>query len=261
MTDKITIETDSHIMRIGLCRPAKKNALDLDMLIGLSAAYTQLSASADLRCGVLYGHGDVFSAGMDLANVLPRLVADGAGAYLADGQVDPFGLFGPRCAKPVIVAVHGRCYTAGLELTLAADLCIAASDTIFAQQEVTRGIFPFGGGTFRLPEVVGWHNAMKAILAGDKFTAEDGYRMGLVQAVTEPGAQLDAAVALAQRVAGNAPLAVQAALRNARIYRAEGAAAALSHLTESGRTIAQSQDAREGMMSLMQRRPAVFKGE
>lgn len=261
MTDKLSVDVHGHILQMGFRRPDKKNAVDMDMLIALVAAYTRLSTDPELRCGVLFGHGEVFTAGLDLAAVLPRFVADGAGAFLAEGQVDPFGLFGPRCEKPVIVAVHGRCYTVGLELTLAADLCVAAEHTTFGQQEVTRGIFPFGGATVRLPQVIGWHNAMKAILAGDKFSAEDGYRMGLVQMLTKPGEHLERAMEVAERVAANAPLAVQAALKNARIHHTDGLSATVQHLQSAGREIAQTRDAREGMMSLMERRPARFIGK
>ena len=261
MSDKLAIETDGHILQMTLARPERKNAVDLDMLIGLAEAYSRLSRDTDLRCGVLLGHGDVFTAGLDLAAVLPRFVSEGPSAYLQPGQVDPFGLFGPSCRKPVIVAAHGRCYTVGLELTLAADLCVAAKGTVFGQQEVTRGIFPFGGATFRLPAVIGWHNAMKAILAGDKFSAEEAHRMGLVQVLTEPGKHVEAAMELAHRVSANAPLAVQAALENARLYQRDGLQSGVEHLQAAGRRIATTRDAREGMMSLMQKRAARFIGE
>ncbi len=261
MTDKLQQEVHGHVLRMTFNRPTKKNAVDLDMLRGLVAAYTRLSDDAELRCGVLHGEGDVFTAGLDLAAVLPRFVSDGPSAYLEEGQVDPFGMFGWRCAKPVIVAPHGRCYTAGLELTLAADMCVAAQGTVFGQMEVRRGIFPFGGATFRLPARIGWSNAMRYILAGDTFTAEEGQRMGLVQVVTEPGRHLEEAMAMADRVAANAPLAVEAALANARLFEQEGLEAAVTDVQKSGRAIAATADAREGMMSLMQKRAPVFTGK
>lgn len=106
-----------------------------------------------------------------------------------------------------MVAAHGRCYTAGLELALAADVCVAAEGTRFGQMEVRRGIFPFGGATMRLPKLIGWNNAMRYMLAGDTFDAAEGQRMGLVQVVSPPGAHLDAAMQMAQRIAACAPLA------------------------------------------------------
>jgi len=260
MTDKLRVDVDGYILHMSFARPQKKNAVDMEMLVALASAYTRLDEDPELRCGVVYGEGPVFTAGLDLADVLPRFVSEGPTAYLQGAAVDPFGLYGRPCRKPVIVASHGRCYTVGLELTLAADLCVSARGTLFGQQEVTRGIFPFGGATLRLPQVVGWHNAMKAMLAGETFTAEDAADMGLVQTLAEPGAHVDRALDLARRVAANAPLAVQAALKNARLARRAGFDAARDDLVEAGRVLATSRDAQEGMLSLIEKRRAVFTG-
>lgn len=254
----VTEMDDILVMRIN--RPRAKNALNLDALRRLAAAYTRLSESPDLRCGVLCAEGDIFCAGLDLADVMPAAVKVGASCYLDAGQCDPFRLNGPACAKPVILAVHGRCYTAGLELLLAADMCVAAEGTQFGQQETTRGIFPLGGGTFRLPQAIGWGAAMRCILAGGSFSAEEAHRWGLVQVLAGPNEQIDRALDLAREVSACAPLAVQAALRNARIGQAWGPAAAVEDMRVEGRRIALTQDAREGMMSLIERRVARFVG-
>lgn len=261
MTDKLGVEVvDDAVLVMTLRRSQKKNAVDMDMLRGLAAAYTRLSEDTALRCGVLNGEGDVFCAGLDLADVLPRMAADGPRAFLEEGQTDPFGLYGPPCDAPVIVAAQGRCYTAGLELTLAADMCVAAAGTVFGQQETRRGIFPFGGATLRLPHAIGWHNAMRIMLAGDKFTAEEAFGWGLVQELCDPGTHVDRALALAHRVTESAPLAVRACLRNARLAQTRGAEAAIEHIQLRGREIALTEDAREGMQSLMEKREPVFKG-
>jgi enoyl-CoA hydratase len=254
----VTEVDDILLMRIN--RPRVKNALNRDALRLLVDGYTTLSNSGRLRCGIVCGEGDVFCSGLDLADVIPASVAEGAASYLKPGQCDPFGIYGPPCAKPVITAVHGRCYTAGLELVLAADMCVAATDTRFSQQETTRGIFPLGGATIRLPKAIGWGGAMHCILAGGGFSAEDAHRWGLVQMLAEPGAQLDAALNLARKVALGAPLAVQAALANARLARTDGVRAAVEHIRTEGRRVAMSADAREGMMSMMERRVAKFIG-
>ncbi len=261
MSEKLTVRTEGHILVMAFNRPEKKNAVDIEMLSALSAAYTRLDQDAALRVGVLYGEGSVFTAGLDLASALPRMAAEGPSAYLADAHVDPFGLFAAPCTKPVIVAVHGRCYTAGLELTLAADMCIAAAGTVFGQMEVRRGIFPFGGATLRLPDAIGWHNAMRYMLAGDTFSAEDGLRMGLVQILAAEGEHLQQALSVAKRVADNAPLAVQACLANARLAKRDGSAAALEDIQETGRVIAATDDACEGIMSLVEKRAPKFSGK
>lgn len=249
---------DVLVMRLN--RPRVKNALNREALRILAEAYTRLSNSKELRCGVVHGGGDVFCAGLDLADVIPASIEEGANTYLKPGQCDPFRLYGPACSKPVISAVHGRCYTAGLELTLAADMCVAAKDTQFGQQETTRGIFPLGGATIRLPTAIGWGAAMRCILAGGQFSAEEAHRWGLVQVLAEPGEQFQRALDLARDVARCAPLAVQTALANARLAQTDGIRAAVDHIRVEGRRIALSADAREGMMSMMQRRAASFTG-
>jgi enoyl-CoA hydratase/carnithine racemase len=249
---------DILIMRIN--RPRSRNSLNREALRRLAEGYTRLSQDDRLRCGVVCGEGEVFCAGLDLADVIPASIEAGSQVYLQPGQCDPFRLYGPPCAKPVVVAVHGRCYTAGLELTLAADLCVAAAGTRFGQQEATRGIMPMGGATFRLPAAIGWGPAMRCMLAGGEFSAEDAYARGLVQVLTEPGEHLSAALELARRVAACAPLAVQATLANARLAEQEGPAAAAEHVLREGRRVAQTQDAMEGMMSLMEKRAARFVG-
>ncbi len=260
MSDKLTVRTEDHTLVMAFNRPEKKNAVDIDMLSALSAAYTRLDQDPALRVGVLYGEGSVFTAGLDLASALPRMAAEGPSAFLAEGHVDPFGLFAAPCKKPVIVGVHGRCYTAGLELTLAADMCVAAAGTVFGQMEVRRGIFPFGGATLRLPEAIGWHNAMRYMLAGDTFSAEEGVQMGLVQVLAAEGEHLQQALSVAQRVADNAPLAIQACLANARLAKSEGSAAAVVDIQETGRVIAMTEDAREGVLSLVEKRAPRFSG-
>lgn len=254
----VTEVDDILVMRLN--RPRVKNALNREALRILAKAYTRLSTSRELRCGVVHGEGDVFCAGLDLADVIPASIEEGSNTYLKPGQCDPFGLYGPACSKPVISAVHGRCYTAGLELTLAADMCVASRDTQFGQQETTRGIFPLGGATIRLPKAIGWGPAMRCILAGGQFGADEAYRWGLVQVVTEPGQQLEGALDLAREVARCAPLAVQAALANARLAQTDGVRAAVDHIRTEGRRVALSADAREGMTSMMERRAAKFAG-
>ena len=167
---------------------------------------------------------------------------------------------GPRVRKPVVVAVQGTCLTLGIELILAADVAVAARSTTFAQIEVARGILPFGGATIRFPRAAGWGNAMRYILTGDPFGADEAYRMGLVQEVVDDGAQLDAALAIAERIAAQAPLAVQATLANAVTAVRDGDAAAEAALQPALVRMAGSEDARIGMQAFLTRTPAEFVG-
>jgi enoyl-CoA hydratase/carnithine racemase len=243
---------------MGLDRPRKRNAFNLAMLRDLSATFTEYERRPELWCAVLFAHGDDFTSGLDLAEVGPA-VAGGA-ALFPEGAVDPMGLLEPRRTKPLVMAVKGYCYTIGVELLLAADLRVAARSTRLAQLEVRRGIMPFGGATLRLPAQVGWGNAMRILLTGGTFDAAEAHRIGLVQEVTDDGAELDRAIALATEIASQAPLAVQAALRSARLAVEQGHDAALARLLDEARALMVTEDAMEGVMSFIERRDARFQG-
>lgn len=253
---RITTETRGHLFLIGLNRPKKLNAFDGEMLRAFSRAFELLEADDDLRCGVIFAHGEHFTAGLDLADVAP-LMMEGK-LELGEG-VDPWGVHGRQRTKPTVIAVHGRCLTLGIELCLAQDVCVAASNARFAQIEVKRGIFPFGGATFRLVQTAGWGNAMRWLLTGDEFGAEEAHRIGLIQEVVEPGKQLEKAIQIAESIAAQAPLGVRATIASARASLTE-AAAAKALLPEIMRLMA-TDDAREGMLSFMERRAAKFEGK
>jgi enoyl-CoA hydratase len=254
----VTIERSGHVLLMGLNRTAKRNAFTTDMLQELGRAYYELESDPELRCGVLFAHGEHFTGGLDLADVLPQ-IADGERDW-ADDELNPVATSGPDRTTPLLVAVHGWCMTVGIELLLAADVRIAASDTRFAQMEVQRGIFPLGGATFRLPREAGWGNAMRWLLTGDEFDATQALSLGLVQEVVEPGAQLQRAVALAERISEQAPLGVKATIVSARKALDEGEAAAAAAIRPGLVELMGTADAQEGMLSFMQRRPAKFTG-
>ena len=158
------------------------------------------------------------------------------------------------------MAVQGWCLTIGIELLLAADIRLAAEGTRFGQIEVNRGIFPFGGATIRLPEIAGWGNAMRWLLTGDKFDAEEAYRLGLVQEIV-PAEQLrDKAIEIARTVAKRAPLGVAATLRSSRTAQLHGTDAAVAELLVIARELMDSEDAVEGIRSFLERREGDFKG-
>lgn len=257
---KVTTEKRGHLLLIGLNRANKRNALDLDMYWELARAYGELHNNPELRCGVLFAHGDHFSSGLDLAQWAP-VFAEGKFPDMPDDLIDPFGLDeNRRLNKPLVMALQGLCYTIGFELLLTTDVRIAASDLRLAQLEVTRGIYPVGGATVRMFEEIGWANAMRYILTGDEMSAAEAYRLGLVQEVTEPGQQLDKAIEIAERIAKAAPLGVQAVLKSSRIARVDGTRKALELLLPDIQPIMSSQDAAEGVQAFIERREANFKG-
>jgi enoyl-CoA hydratase/carnithine racemase len=260
MTDaRITVDRDGQVLLIGFNRPAKRNAADLQLLHELALAYGELERDPSLRVGFVYAHGDHFTAGLDLADVGPRIGPDGLD-IVPDGGINPWQVAGRQLSKPVVIAVHGTCLTLGIELILASDIAVAAESTTFGQIEVARGILPFGGATIRLPRAAGWGNAMRWILTGDSFDAAEAHRIGLVQELVPDGEQYARGLELAQRIAAQAPLAVQAALANARLAIRDGDAAAEEQLQPALVRLAASEDARIGMEAFLTRQPATFVG-
>lgn len=259
MNSRITLERDGHVLLIGLNRAEKRNAADFALLRELSAAYGELEHDPDLRAGFVFAHGDHFTGGLDLADVAPRIGADGLD-IVPEGGINPWQVSGEQLSKPVVIAVQGICLTLGIELILASDIAVAAASTSFAQLEVARGILPFGGATIRFPRAVGWGNAMRWILTGDQFDAAEALRIGLVQEVVADGEQYARGLELAQRIAAQAPLAVQAALQNARLAIREGDPAAESALQPALVRLATSEDATIGMTAFATRTTAEFVG-
>jgi enoyl-CoA hydratase/carnithine racemase len=257
-TGQISLERRGHALVIGIDRVAKRNAFDLAMWDGLCRAYGELERDPELRVGVLHAHGDHFTGGIDLPQWAP-VFATGKFS-LPEGGIDPFGLTS-RVSKPLICAIQGICLTIGIELLLATDIRIAARSARFAQIEIKRGIFPVGGATLRFPREVGWGNAMRWLLTGDEFGADEALRIGLVQEVVTPGEQLERAAVLAEIIALQAPLGVYATLASSRaaIPAAEHAAAA--RLMPDLVPIMASEDVREGLHAFVERRAGVFKGK
>jgi acyl-CoA synthetase (AMP-forming)/AMP-acid ligase II/enoyl-CoA hydratase/carnithine racemase len=259
LEDRVTLEKRGHILLIGLDRPNKLNAFDIAMLSGLAKALTQAEDDPDVRCSLIFAHGTAFTSGLDLADVAP-MVARGEGAFSND-LVDPWQMSAGRMrTKPLLVAVHGRCWTLGIELALAADVVVAAADTRFSQMEVQRGIFPFGGATVRFPKVAGWGNAMRYLLTGDEFTAEDALRMNIVQEVVTSAKVLDKTIEIANRIAEQAPLAVQAVIASARKAERDGLEAARKDLLPMIQKLMSSEDSKEGLRSFLEKRTANFVG-
>jgi enoyl-CoA hydratase len=256
-TGQISLERRGHVLLIGLDRAAKRNAFDLPLWNGLCAAYGELERDPELRVGVLHAHGDHFTGGLDLPQWAP-VFASGKFA-IPDGGIDPLGL-SSRVTKPVLCAVQGICLTLGIELLLATDVRVASRTARFAQIEIKRGIYPVGGATLRFPREAGWANAMRWLLTGDEFDAAEAHRIGLVQEITEPGEQLARAVALAETIAGQAPLGVFATLASSRHALPPSEASAAGRLFSDLAPLLASDDMQEGLRAFVERRPGRFHG-
>ncbi len=255
---RVQVTITDHVHHLVLDRAEKRNAFDLQMLRELAEALTACEDDPDGRVAVLSSRGGHFTAGLDLAEVGPA-VQSGAPLFPPE-SVDPLSIGPRRRTKPFVIAVQGYCLTIGIELALAADICVAGSDATFGQIEINRGIFPFGGATVRLPQVAGWSNAMRWLLTGDRFDAAEAHRIGLVQEVVEPEAVTDRALDLARTIASRAPLGVKATLASARHAVEHDPAEALDRLADQARAIMKTEDAAEGMRSFLERREGKFVG-
>lgn len=255
---KVSREIRGSLLLIGLDRATKRNAFDSHLIHDLSLALTKYEDHPELRCAVIFAHGDHFTAGLDLVELQPKL-SSGIFSY-DEHQINPWGTSGRQRKKPVIVAVQGFCYTAGIELMLNADIVIAQDNSQFAQMEVQRGILPFGGATVRFVQAAGWSKAMRYLLTGDTFDAQTALDLNLINEITRE-APLNRAIELAERIAQAAPLAVQATLASAKEAAEHGAETAFSNLQQHLSPLLNTQDVQEGVMAMLQRRAPEFKGQ
>jgi enoyl-CoA hydratase len=159
-----------------------------------------------------------------------------------------------------VAAVKGICFTVGIELMLAADVVIAADDCRFSQLEVKRGIMATGGATLRMAERAGLGNAMLHLLTGDEFGSAEALRLNFVQKVVPAGQELDEALRIAEAIAAQAPLAVVATRQNVMKAIEQGPLAAMQDFIATQQRLSNSEDAKEGVQSFIEKRPARFSG-
>ena len=249
-------ERHGHILKVVIDNPGKMNAFSPQMMEDLSAAMTMLDRDPDLWVGVLCAEGKHFTAGLDM----PKFFGPNAIKLdRPDGNIDPFGLEN-RCRKPIVTAIQGVTFTVGIEMMLAGDIVVAADDARLCQMEAKRGIAPLGGAHFRFLSRTGWGNAMYHLLLCDEFSAAEAYRVGLVQEVVEVGKQVERAMELAQIIAGNAPMGIQVTKEAGLKFIEAGERAAIDIIAHIRERVMDSEDAKEGIQSFMERRAAVFQG-
>lgn len=259
MSNAIECEKQGSIALIALNRPEAMNAMDNAMLLALSEAYTAYEDDPQLRCAVLYAKGRHFTVGLELGSVVEEFRQSGKFPVPPNG-VDPWGVSGRRRSKPVIAAAHGFCFTLGIELLLAADIRIAASSSRFAQAEAARGLMPLTGATWRYVREAGWGEAMRYLLTADPFGASVARNLGIIQEIVPQEDLLATAMGMAQRVAANAPLAVRGIIRSARAYADHGEQHASDLLLQQALSLLDTQDLREGIRALEQKRKPQFEG-
>jgi enoyl-CoA hydratase len=258
MPSNVRVErVDGSILLIGIRQETDR--VDLSSVIGLGRLMYMLDHDDALRVAVLYSQGSDFVGGVLDPDSWAPVLRTGKFPEMSE-FINPVGTIPPRRQKPLVVAVQGKCQGAGHELFLAADVRVAASDTVFAQPEVTRGHFPAGGAPITFVREAGWANAMRYMLTGDEWSADEAYRMGLVQYVTPPGKQLDRAIAVARKISAAAPLGIRATIASAHRALSEGQEAAYAALFPELARLAQSDDHQEYFRALGEKRAPAFRG-
>ncbi len=245
----ILTERRGRVLVITMNRPEAMNAINRDLAEGLWAAVEELDADPELTAGVLTGNGRGFCSGMDL-----KAFASGEDI----GAASRFFVQGAK--KPLIGAIEGFALAGGLELALSCDLLVAAEGAKLGIPEVKVGLFAAGGGVMKLPSRVGYGKAMEMAITGDPITAEEGKEHGLIAALTEPGGAVDAAIALAERVAGNAPLGVEASKAMIRASQGMSEAELWEHQKAFTGKVFTSNDAKEGPAAFAQKRAPEWSG-
>jgi enoyl-CoA hydratase/carnithine racemase len=256
---KITIEQRGQIVLIGINRPYIHNRIDPDAFFGLAKAYHDYNEDPSSRAAILFGHGENFSRGIDV-DAFAALAKTGKPTALRPGMVDPLGKSG-RLRKPLIAVVHGDTWNMGHELHLVADIRVASADARFGQDENTHGRFPGGGSTVRFPREAGWGNAMRYMLTGDHWGAEEALRMGVIQQVAPDADQaLQVGIALATKVALCGPLGIKTTLVSAHLAIDAGEDAAYAKLDEQYGALYRTEDFLEGRKAEAERRSPVYRG-
>jgi len=248
--DLVRVDIAGRVLVVTMQREAKRNAIDRAMADALDAAFNRLDDDDELWVGVLAGTERFFSAGSDLT-------ADGDYVTPRGGE---YGLVRRRRRKPLIAAVDGPALGGGLELVLACDLVVAGRTARFGLPEVGIGVVPTCGALFRAPRQLPLNVARQLVLTGDPLSAEDAYRLGFVNILTEPGEATAAGRALADRICSNGPVAVRASMAALeQVVTSDDAAGWAATATATDR-IRASADAVEGVRAFLEKRSPQWSG-
>jgi enoyl-CoA hydratase len=250
----VELERRDHIALVTLNRPEARNAVSPEVSQAMAAVLDEIEDDDGLRAVVVTGRGDVFSAGADL-----KVVAAGRANDIARGKGGFAGIVNRDFPKPVIAAVNGPALAGGFEIVLSCDLVVAAETARFGIPEVKRGLMAAAGGLIRLPKRVPLAIALELAMTGDPIDARRALELGLVNRVV-PGPQVvDEAIALADRIGENSPIAVRNSRRLVReaaeLSEAEGWARTLELMVP----VFESGDAVEGATAFAEKRPPVWR--
>lgn len=255
----VVVDHQDGIAIVTLNRPEAMNAIDPETRVELRHIWRGIAQDDTVRCAILTGAGSVaFSTGSDLKKTMPPAESFAQLAFSGAGQ-EPMTA-GMEMDTPIVCAINGHAFGGGLELALACDIRLASSNAQFALPEVRLGTLPAAGGTQRLPRLVSPSDALKLLLTGDRFDAREALRMGLVSEVLEPADLMPRALAMATRIAQNAPLSVRAIKRLVRNGLEMPLDKALQTEHHVFGLLRDTEDRIEGRRAFQEKRAPVYKG-
>ncbi len=262
--DELLIEKEGPVATLTLNRPERLNAITVAMLERLSAALVECDADPEVRVIVLTGAGRGFCSGLDLQEAAAGTGiggAEGVGATVARfdlREAPPIVLH--QLDKPTICALNGAAAGYGMDLALGCDIRVAADTAKLAPAFAKRGVLPESGGTWLLPRLLGWARAAEVAFTGRTLDAEACLEMGLVNRVVPAELLAKEVRALAEEIAANAPLAVQATKRMMRLGLDETFEANVHHVFLQLLPLFRSRDFCEGVAAFVEKRPPKFEG-
>jgi enoyl-CoA hydratase len=252
------VEKRGHVLIVTMNRPEAKNALSASMLAGMRDAWDRVDSDPDVRACILTGAGGAFCAGADLKAMATSHPGDTTGGM--DLSVIESLLKGRRLSKPLIAAVEGPAIAGGTEILQATDIRVAGESARFGVSEARWGLFPLGGSAVRLTRQLPYTIAADLLLTGRHIRAAEAKEIGLIGHVVADGQALDKALELAELIAANGPLAVQAILRTIRETEGMHENDAFKIEAEFGMAVFRSADAKEGPRAFAEKRAPNFQG-
>jgi len=262
-TEHLKVEREGHVLVVTMNRPEAKNALSPAMLVGMADAWASLNEDDDLRCAILTGSGGSFCTGMDLKARATEGEGESENAYKQRWADDPDihwkGLLRHyRLHKPLIAAVEGHAVAGGTEILQATHIRVAGQSATFGVFEAKRGLFPVGGSTVRLQRQIGYTNALEMLLTARGYTAQEAKDIGLIGHVVQDGQALSKAMELAQMIAANGPLAIEAILKSVQETQSMSEEDGLKREFEIGWPIFSTDDSKEGPRAFAEKRAPVW---
>ncbi|WP_280234743.1 crotonase/enoyl-CoA hydratase family protein [Nocardia cyriacigeorgica] len=254
------VEKRDHVLIVTMNRPEARNALSGEMMAIMRDAWDQVDNDPDIRVAILTGAGGAFCAGADLKAMTSQHPGDsfsGGGWDLS--RIEAL-LKGRRLTKPLIAAIEGPAIAGGTEILQGTDIRVAGESAKFGVSEARWGLFPLGGSAVRLVRQIPYTVAADILLTGRHVTAAEAKEIGLIGHVVPDGTALDKALELADKIAANGPLAVQAILRTIRETECLPEEDAFKIDAELGMAVFTSADAKEGPKAFAEKRTPTFTG-